>query len=70
MFTIHQIIQKRREFNLPTFLLFINCEKAYDDLNCNILWKILQEDNIPSQLIEAIKSLYKDTEIGIKFTGG
>jgi hypothetical protein len=33
IFTLQQIIEKRREFNLPTFILFIDYEKAYDNLN-------------------------------------
>lgn len=57
MFTIQLIIEERREFNLPTFLLFLDYEKVCYNLNCNILWKILQEDNISSQLIEAIRNL-------------
>jgi hypothetical protein len=35
-----------------------------------MLWKILQEDNITPQLIETIKSLYKDMEICMRFTDG
>lgn len=48
--------------NLLIFLLFIGCEKAYDNLNRNILWKIIQADNTPEP-IEAINSSYKDTEM-------
>jgi hypothetical protein len=33
IFTINQILQKRREQNLSTYLLFIDYEKAYDKLN-------------------------------------
>jgi hypothetical protein len=67
-FTIQQITEKRREFNLPNFLLFFKYKKAYDNLNHNILCKILQEDNTAPHLMEAIQRSYKDTEICIKFT--
>jgi hypothetical protein len=30
--TLQQILEKRREFNLPTFILFVDYEKAYDNL--------------------------------------
>jgi hypothetical protein len=42
IFTLQQIIEKR-EFNLPTFILFIDYEKAYDNLNHEKLWQILKE---------------------------
>jgi hypothetical protein len=31
--TTKQIIKKRREYNLPLFLLFLDYEKAYDRIN-------------------------------------
>jgi hypothetical protein len=30
IFITEQLIQKRREVNLPTYVLFIDCEKAFD----------------------------------------
>jgi hypothetical protein len=60
-FTIQQLLEKRKEFNLPIFLLFIDYEKAYNNPNRNLLWKILQDDKIPPQLIKAIQNLYKET---------
>jgi hypothetical protein len=33
IFTLQQILEKQREFNLPTFTLFVDYEKAYDNLN-------------------------------------
>jgi hypothetical protein len=47
IFTIHKKLEKRR--NLPTYLLFIDYKKAYENLNCDKLWKMLTEDTaIPS----------------------
>jgi hypothetical protein len=51
--------KKERKRNLLIFLLFIDYEKAYDNLNRNLLYKILQDDKIPPQLIKAIKSKNK-----------
>jgi hypothetical protein len=41
--------------DLPTYLLFIDYEKAYDNLNHGKIWKILTEEKIPPYPIEAIK---------------
>ena len=41
MFTVQQIIEKRKEHNLPLFLLFIDYEKAYDNVNRDRLWEMM-----------------------------
>jgi hypothetical protein len=33
LWMLSSFLEKRREFNLPTFILFVNYEKAYDSLN-------------------------------------
>ena len=33
LFTVQQIIEKRKEHNLLLFILFIDYEKAYDNVN-------------------------------------
>jgi hypothetical protein len=48
--TINQILHKRREENLPIYLLFIDYEKAYYSLNHDKIYKILTEEKIPPHL--------------------
>jgi hypothetical protein len=60
IFTLKQIIEKRREFSLPTFVLFIDYEKAYENLNREKLWQILKKEDIQPQLIRAMQSLYQN----------
>jgi hypothetical protein len=49
-----------REYNLPTYISFIDYKKAYDNINQAMLWKILTDNGIPTNIIEAIQSLYKN----------
>lgn len=65
IFVIEQIIQKRREFNLPTYMLFIDYEKAFDRLIQRKLWEIMNERGYPEHLIRVIQSLYFATYISI-----
>jgi hypothetical protein len=47
-----QIINwKRREFNLETHLLFIDCDKGFDNLQRQILFNILKSRNIPDTFV-------------------
>jgi hypothetical protein len=48
MFTVQQIMEKRKEHNLPLFLLFTDYEKAYINVNRDKLWEMME---IKSQII-------------------
>ena len=65
-FTASQIIEKHREYNIPTYMLFIDFEKAFDQVNRNKLWGIMKQKGIPQHLITAIKSLYVENQIKIE----
>jgi hypothetical protein len=44
---------------------FLELEKAFDSVNRNQLWQILNRRGIPYHLIEVIKSPYKNTSVQI-----
>jgi len=69
IFTVQQIMEKRKEHNLPLFLLFIDCEKAYDNVNRDKLWEMM-DNKFPNYLLNKIKCVYKNTKIRIKFDDG
>ena len=69
IFTVQQIMEKRKEHNLPLFLLFIDYEKAYDNVNRDKLWEIM-DNKIPDYLLNTIKCIYRNTKIRIKFNDG
>ena len=47
---IHWIIEKAREFQKKIYFCFIDYNKAFDCVDHNKLWKILQEMGIPDHL--------------------
>ena len=47
IFTVQQIMGKRREHNLPLFLLFVDYEKAYDNVSRDKLWEMM-DNKIPN----------------------
>ena len=69
IFTVQQIIEKRKEHNLKLFLLLIDYEKAYDNVNRNKLWEMM-ENKIPNYLLNTVKYIYRNTKIRIKFNDG
>lgn len=54
--------------NMPLYLLFLDYEKAYDQINREKPWDILDRYKIDSNLINALKSLYTNHTICIKMT--
>lgn len=61
-----QIIEKHREFNIPTHMAFIDYQKVFNSVNRTHQWEILSEAGIPQHLIHAIKSMNANTKIRIK----
>ena len=55
---IHWIIEKAREFQKNMYFCFTDCTKAFDCVDHNKLWKILQEMGIPDHLIYLLRNLY------------
>ena len=56
------IIKKAREFQKNIFFCFIDYAKAFDCVDHNKLWKILQEMGIPDHLNCLLRNLHADQE--------
>ena len=59
---IHWIIEKAREFHKIIYFCFTDYAKAFDSVDHNKLWKILQEIGIPDHLICLLRNLYAGKE--------
>ena len=55
---IRWIIKKAREFQKNIYFNFIDYAKAFDWVDHNKLWKILQEMGIPDHLTCLLRNLY------------
>ena len=56
------IIEKAREFQKNIYFCFIDYTKAFDCVDHNKLWKILEEMRIPDHLTCLLRNLYADQE--------
>ena len=59
---IHWIIKKAREFQKNIYFCFIYYAKAFDCVDHDKLWKILQEMGIPDHLTCLLRKLYSGQE--------
>jgi len=51
-FAFKLLIEKRREFDLETHLLFLDYEKAFDNIQRQILFKHFEIQTYPRQTVE------------------
>ena len=56
------IIKKAREFQKNIYFYFTDYAKAFDYVDHNKLWKILQEMGIPDHLTGLLRNLYAGQE--------
>ena len=63
---IHWIIEKAREFQKNIYFCFIGYAKAFDYVNHNKLWQILQEMEIPDHLTCLLRNLYVGQEATVR----
>ena len=63
---IQWIIKKAQEFQKNICFCLIDCAKAFDCVDHNKLWKILQEMGIPDHLTCLLRNLYAGQEATVR----
>ena len=53
-------MKKRREFNIPTYIAFIDFKKAFDSVDGDKLCTIMLSKGIPTHLITIIQKIYME----------
>ena len=57
---------KKQEFQKNIYFCFVDYAKAFDCVDNNKLWKILQEMEIPDHLTCLLKNLYTGQEVTVR----
>ena len=63
---IHWVIETAREFQKNIYFCVIGYAKAFDCVDHNKLWKILQEMGIPDHLPCLLRNLYTGQEATVR----
>ena len=63
---IHWIIKKAREFQKNIYFCFVDYATAFDCVDHNKLWKILQEMRTPDHLTCLLRNLYAGQEATVR----
>lgn len=65
-FVLNQLIEKRKARNLNTYLVFVDLEKAYDNVPLNKLFDVLEASELNKAYTKAIYNIYKNSKASIK----
>ena len=63
---MHWIVETGRKFQKNIYFCFIDYAKAFDCVDHNQLWKILNEMGIPDHLICLLRNLYAGQEATVR----
>ena len=64
--SIHWIIEKAREFQKNIYFCSVDYVEAFDCVDHNKLWKILQEMGIPEHLTCLLRNLYAGQQTTVR----
>jgi len=70
IFSAIQIIEKHREFNIPTYIAFMDFKKAFDSVDRDKLWTIMLNEGVPTHLIIIIQKIYMENIIRVNADNG
>ena len=68
--SIHWIMEKAREFQKNVYFCFLDYAKAFDCVDHNKLWKILQEMGTPEHLTCLLRNLHAGQEATVRIGHG
>ena len=67
---IRWIMDETREFQQEIYVGFLDYSKAFDCVNHELMWKVLEKMGIPTHLIVLIKVLYMNQEAMVRTSVG
>ena len=56
--TLRIIVEQSMEFDLSLYIKFVEYEKAFDSIDRDTLWKLLQNYGVPEKIVTLIRNTY------------
>ena len=70
IFALRQLCERSIEYNQDLHLVFVDQEKAFDRVNRDKLWKVLEEYGVKGQLLDNIRAIYANSKSAVRTTSG
>jgi len=69
-YLLRKLMSLYRERKVDLHMVFIDLEKAYDRVPCEVLWRCLEEKRILPLYIRVIKDMYEGGRTSVRMPGG
>ncbi|VDP64076.1 unnamed protein product, partial [Schistosoma curassoni] len=69
IFTIHQVLEHRHTYRLPTMIAFLKLKAAFDSVDRKVLWQCLSLNGVLQKHISLVKALYSNTTSRVRAYG-
>ena len=69
IFSVRRIMEMAGEFNKPLHICFVDLKKAYDSVNREALWRILESMGVPKKIVDLLADLHDGTAACVKGFG-
>ena len=66
LYTLWSALTTRRYHNQPTWALFVNLVKAFDTVNHELLFKLLEQYGVPKDVASMMKRMYESMFVKLK----
>lgn len=70
IFALRQLSEKTIEYGQELHLAFIDQEKAFDRVNRDKLWGILEDYGVRGELLDAVRALYRNSLCAVRTKSG
>lgn len=69
MFTLRQVVERRKEYGFRSYVAFVDLKKAYDSVPRKLLLEVLRAEGIPEVMVRILESLYSKTTGRVRVKG-
>lgn len=69
IFSVRQLQEKCIEQHMPLYQVFVDLTKAFDTVNRNALWRVLEKVGCPPDFVRMITELHRDMKARFTFNG-
>jgi len=70
LFVIRGILERAWEANVPLYICFIDLAKAYDSVDRETAWKVLECKGVSPKLVQMLRGLHSDTTCVVRAFDG
>ena len=70
MFVVRRLQEVRRKAGVSLYMCFIDLQKAYDTVDCTLLWQVLTHIGVAPQMIAVIRQFHDGMRACVRPDGG